>query len=400
MTQYDILLIQNVSAAGTEFSEKLVNLGKGDLLSAIATTKVPTVLAAGTNGYQLVRDDAEATGLKWVAISAGHTQNTDTGTTGADFTIDSDATEGKIKIAAVANAGQNHTMTIQNAAMTDDVTLTLPATTGTLATQAYADGLFAANDAMLFKGAANIATIAALTTYNAGWTYRVTDAGTVWGKVVEIGDLMMAIVDSAGAGNVDADWTSAQTNIDGAVIGPASTTDNYLVLFSGTTGKLIKAGSGAPGTMAYETATNYVPKSVATEQGSIFYASAAATIAELLHGSAGQVLQSGGNAANPSWLTLGTMAAATATDYITKATYNANTLLFATSDDTPAALLGTELFPKLWAAAPADKIGTGYTGTAIAGQIAKDANFIYVCQTGGTATNQAWTRSAMATNWP
>jgi hypothetical protein len=51
----------------------------------------------------LVRDDAETTGLKWVVISAGHTQNTDTGTTGSTFDIDSDGTTNGVRLKA--NAG-------------------------------------------------------------------------------------------------------------------------------------------------------------------------------------------------------------------------------------------------------------------------------------------------------
>jgi hypothetical protein len=347
MAQYDLLLTQNVSAAGTEFSEKYVNLGKGDLLSGIATTKVPTVLAAGTNGYFLKRDDNEATGLIWADVSGAiHTQNTDTGTTSNTFEVSSDGTAGSL-ILSGANAGGDFSTTIQNATQAGDIVLTLPVVTGTLATEAYASGLFAANDAMIFKGTIGsggtheIAAFNALTTYNAGWTYRVIEAGTIRGVVCQIGDLVMVIVDRAGSGNDNADFTVAQTNLDGAVIGPASVTDGYLVLFDGTTGKLIKAGTGVPGTMAY----------------------------------------------------------ATATDYVTKALFDANSLLFATSDDTPVALLGTELPPKVWAEVPADKIGTGYTGTAIAGQIARDDNWFYVCKTGGTATNQAWLRSPLATNW-
>lgn len=355
MAQYDLLLTQNVSAAGTEFSEKYVNVGKGGLLSA-NSSNVPTVLAAGTDGYMLVRDDAEATGLKWIAISAGHTQGTDTGTTSNTFTVDSDSSTGKIVIDVALNTGEDHTMTITNAVMTDDVTLTLPAETGTLATQAYAAGLFAANDAMVFKGTIGsggtheIAAFNSLATYNAGWTYRVITAGTVKGKVCEVGDLVISMVDRAGSGNEDADWTVAQTNLDGAVIGPASVTDGYLVLFDGVTGKLIKAGTGAPGTMAY----------------------------------------------------------ATATDYVAKALFDANTILAATSDNTPAALTvgeqsivgrvtsgniaaltAAQVMSVLWQSAPATKTSTG-----TAGQIAKDANWFYIC----TATD-TWKRSPLATNW-
>lgn len=47
-----------------------------------------------------------------------------------------------------------------------------------------------------------------------------------------------------------------------------------------------------------------ITKALLTEQGDIIYASAAATPAALPHGTLGQVLKSGGNAANPSWLTV------------------------------------------------------------------------------------------------
>jgi hypothetical protein len=82
-----------------------------------------------------------------------------------------------------------------------------------------------------------------------------------------------------------------------------------------------------------------VDKSTFVEQGDIMYASAASTPAILTHGTAGQVLQSGGNAANPSWLSLGTMAAATATDYVAKATFvEQGDILYASAASTPAVL--------------------------------------------------------------
>jgi len=57
------------------------------------------------------------------------------------------------------------------------------------------------------------------------------------------------------------------------------------------------------GTMAVAAASDYIAKALVTEQGDIIYASAASTPAVLAHGSAGDVLQSGGHAGNPSWLT-------------------------------------------------------------------------------------------------
>ena len=83
--------------------------------------------------------------------------------------------------------------------------------------------VIAGADAMVFKGTVGtggtytIAAFNSLVVYNAGWTFRVIEAGTIKGKVCEIGDLLLATVDRASAG-VDADWTVAQTNIDGALI--------------------------------------------------------------------------------------------------------------------------------------------------------------------------------------
>lgn len=65
-------------------------------------------------------------------------------------------------------------------------------------------------------------------------------AGTVRGYACEIGDLLVAVVDRAGSGSVNSDWSVVQTNIDGAVVGPSSSTNGAVVLFDGTTGKLIK----------------------------------------------------------------------------------------------------------------------------------------------------------------
>lgn len=73
MAQYDILLTQNTAASGIEYEGKVINIAKGGILSA-DTSQVPTIIAAGTDGYVLVRDDAETTGLKWVdpsTISTG-----------------------------------------------------------------------------------------------------------------------------------------------------------------------------------------------------------------------------------------------------------------------------------------------------------------------------------------
>ena len=109
------------------------------------------------------------------------------------------------------------------------------------AVKTYVDALLAASDAMIFKGTLGTGgTITTLpTAYNAGWTYKIITAGTYAGNVCQVGDMLIALVDRASAG-VNADWVVVQTNIDGAVTGPASSVDSNFAAFDATTGKIIK----------------------------------------------------------------------------------------------------------------------------------------------------------------
>lgn len=109
-----IIIKVYASLTGTGSNPEIV-FGYGDL--------------ATTDAYQAF--PINSTNLQDV-IALKHTQGTDTGTTGNTFTIDSDSTTGSITIDVALNVGENHKMTVTNAVMTDDVTITIPATTGTL----------------------------------------------------------------------------------------------------------------------------------------------------------------------------------------------------------------------------------------------------------------------------
>lgn len=111
------------------------------------------------------------------------------------------------------------------------------------ATKQYVDKILSSNDAMVFKGTLGTnGTVTTLptTNYNVGWTYRVISAGIYAGQKCEIGDLIIAVVNRETTGAANSDWTVVQTNIDGAVVGPATSTNNNIVLFDGTSGKVIK----------------------------------------------------------------------------------------------------------------------------------------------------------------
>lgn len=98
--------------------------------------------------------------------------------------------------------------------------------------------LLGANDALIFKGVIDDTHSLPTTGYEVGHTYRVNKAGTYAGQKCEQGDLIICIADALSTSTPH--WTVAQTNIDGAVIGPDTSTSDNIVLFSGATGKLIK----------------------------------------------------------------------------------------------------------------------------------------------------------------
>lgn len=117
------------------------------------------------------------------------------------------------------------------------------------ATKAYADGLLDANNAYQYKGVVDCSASPNYPAASAGWTYKVSVAGKIGGASgpnVEVGDTLTCLVDGSAAGTqatVGANWIIVQTNIDGAVVGPASSTANDIAIFSGTTGKVL-ADSG------------------------------------------------------------------------------------------------------------------------------------------------------------
>lgn len=116
------------------------------------------------------------------------------------------------------------------------------------AVKAYADNLLAANDAMIFKGVIDASANPNYPAADRGHTYKISVAGKIGGASgpnVEIGDTLICTVDGTAAGNhatAGANWVILQSNLDGAVIGPASAANNGFARFSGTTGKLIADG--------------------------------------------------------------------------------------------------------------------------------------------------------------
>lgn len=79
------------------------------------------------------------------------------------------------------------------------------------------------------------------TAYKAGQKYVVALEGEYLGQKCEVGDLILIIRDYAAETASNSDGVVLQKNIDGAVTGAESSVDGEIVVFSGTTGKVIKS---------------------------------------------------------------------------------------------------------------------------------------------------------------
>lgn len=78
------------------------------------------------------------------------------------------------------------------------------------------------------------------TGYKAGQTWRVAAEGIYAGATCEIGDLIICLKDYAEGTAGNSDFMVVQANIDGAVTGADSSVDGHIVVFNGSTGKVIK----------------------------------------------------------------------------------------------------------------------------------------------------------------
>ena len=105
-----------------------------------------------------------------------------------------------------------------------------------LATTEFVKKQFKANDAMQFKGIVN-SNSDLPSTAETGYVYRVGTADTYANEECEIGDMIICISNESGTSPT---WGVIQTNLDGAIIGPASSEANHVAVFTGNTGKALK----------------------------------------------------------------------------------------------------------------------------------------------------------------
>jgi len=122
-------------------------------------------------------------------------------------------------------------------------TAALNTNTAQIATTAFVkneiDDKIVAIQAMQFKGVADSASDLDASA-KPGWTYRAGTAFTLGSEEVEVGDLIICTAAATTDPVAAATWAVVQNNIDGAVVGPSSSTDGQIAIFDGATGKVIK----------------------------------------------------------------------------------------------------------------------------------------------------------------
>ena len=138
------------------------------------------------------------------------------------------------------------------------------------AVKAYSDQLIAATGAMVFKGVIDAHLNPNYPAAIVGDVYKISVPGKIGGAsgvAVELGDMVFCIRDTAGGAQGADDptdsgtltigdaFTVVQTNIDGAVIGPASSVDDRIATFDGTSGKLIQDGGKTIATVLSDAAS-------------------------------------------------------------------------------------------------------------------------------------------------
>lgn len=117
------------------------------------------------------------------------------------------------------------------------------------ATKTYVDSIIPSLDALVYKGVIDCSGNPNYPAGDAGHVYKISVAGKIGGASginVEVNDMVLCTVDGSAAGTqaaVGANWDPIQSNIDGAVTGPASATSTAIAIYNGTSGKIIQGST-------------------------------------------------------------------------------------------------------------------------------------------------------------
>ena len=190
-------------------------------------------------------------GSQWVNPSGGGGQPTDTVTVPYGGTGATSFTLGNVLIG-------NGTSPVSTKAIDTEVTTDSTNLIASGAVKTFVDAAIAAAmgtiECMKFMGTVDAtgiihssedigSAITTLTEYKKGWTFKASaniplSVINIGGVPIESGDILICISDATVYSS--SIFSVIQTNTDGTVTGPSSSTNSTLVAFDGTTGKIIK----------------------------------------------------------------------------------------------------------------------------------------------------------------
>lgn len=210
-TAVDIAGGTNVTTAlvGSTLTINATDTNDNDYLTALSFNTGDGVLTATVQNQANVTVDLDGrylTGNQAITLSGDVTGS---GTTSIATTIAAGAVD-------FAMLNPTDVITAAEGIENNNNDITIPTSA---AVKAYADSVIVGG--LVYQGGYDAATNTPVLdnrgtqiAVNKGWTYTVTVAGTFYGEVVEVGDVLIAEDDLASGAGALTDWTTVQNNID------------------------------------------------------------------------------------------------------------------------------------------------------------------------------------------
>lgn len=266
-----------MSIDGNQISLKTdADLASGDILTVNGDGEIDR-LDLTINGYLLTTSG----GYDSITIMAG-----DIPMSGSDDTRVDDAINETAGAVAdhIDDTGNPHNVTagqLGGGQLSANVTATTPSQSSndtSIATTEYVTQKFGTVDALRYKGTVAGVSDMSSATAGSGLTpaadkgdvYKVSASGLVDGVAVETGDMLICNTDGTAAATssdyatIASSWDFIQRNVDGAVTGPASSTDGHIAVFSGATGKVVADSGATLASLSVKTASGTISSSATT----------------------------------------------------------------------------------------------------------------------------------------
>lgn len=203
MDQKHTVVVNPILKSGVQIAEITVGSTKTELFSTPDTTYT---FASGNGCFTVTPVNGTAQTVNvGKPTNAGHADTADT----AGHANTANTAESASKLSVDNKGGEITPVYFKDGVPVACATFATQAEFSNLSTKV--DNLVETADALVFKGDAD--SIKSGGTFNAGYTYKVSKAGTYVGQICEAGDLIICVKDSANAGEAK-DWMVVQNNVD------------------------------------------------------------------------------------------------------------------------------------------------------------------------------------------